>query len=263
LLIQGRVAHLSGDFGAAFASMQGSLALWRSLADRRFTCLALNLLGGVAVPLGRYEEARSYLEESLALTTQIGDRWGMGTAYRNLAAVVLAQGEVAEAQSLLHKSLELFRELDLRWDIARSVVLLGDAAAATNALDEAKKQYAEAIRLAEASQLRPITLDAMLSVARLDARAGDQTRAAELARTVSDHPASTGEAKEAAACLRAELQAGGAPDINTEAGVSEPRSCEALISEILAESELQSQPKCSPKSTTKPKPITGGGGVKV
>ncbi len=265
LLIQGRIAHLSGDFGAAFASMQGSLALWRSLADRRFTCLALNLLGGVAVPLGRNEEARNYLEESLALTTQMGDRWGMGTAYRNLAAVVLAQGEVAEAQSLLHQSLELFRELDLRWDIARSVVLLGDAAAATNALDDAKKQYAEAIRLAEASQLRPITLDAMLSVARLDARAGDLTRAAELARTVSDHPASTGEAKEAAARLRAELQAGGAPAINTEAGVSEPRSCEALISEILAESELQTQPKRGPKSTTKPKPkpIKGGGGVKV
>lgn len=254
LLIQGRVAHLSGDFSAAFASMQGSLALWRSLADRRFTCLALNLLGGVAVPLGRYEEARSYLEESLALTTQMGDRWGMGTAYRNLAAVVLAQGEVAEARSLLHKSLEFFRELDLRWDIARSLVLLGDAAAATNALDAARKQYAEAIRLAEASQLRPITLDAMLSLARLNARAGDIARAAELARTVGDHPASTGEAKEASARLRAELQAGGASDIRTEAGVSEPRSCETLISEILAYSESQTKPKGRPKPRTKPKP---------
>ncbi len=138
---------------------------------------------------------------------------------------------------MLHKSLAYFRELDLRWDSARWLVLLGDASLAANEPDQARRFYTDAVRLAEQSQVRPITLDAMLGLAQVHARAGNVARSEALLNAVLDYAANTHGAKEGAQ-LVGQRAAEDRPKAN---GGNERRPFDALITEILAEAEPQSE----------------------
>jgi tetratricopeptide (TPR) repeat protein len=73
----GRVAYRQGEYAAARALHEESLALGRQHGDRQGIALSLNNLGMVARKEGDHEAASSFYRESLALRREVGDRLGM------------------------------------------------------------------------------------------------------------------------------------------------------------------------------------------
>jgi predicted ATPase len=213
----GHVDSLTGDYQRGYEQMQEGLRLWRALGDPHSISLGLNFLVETQLALGRHAEAIASMKESLALSERTKNRWGMGTAYRYLGLAHLAAGQSAEARGCLQKSLETFGDYFKGWDIAKTLIYLGEAHAMAGERPEARTTLLEALRLAHDIHSSPLTLDALLGLADLDAQAGDVEKAWQLADCVARHAASTAKARARAARLCAE----------TEARLT-PEQCEAL-----------------------------------
>jgi tetratricopeptide (TPR) repeat protein len=203
----GNIDSLMGEYQKGYDQMQAGLKLWRELGDPHSISLGLNFLVDTQIALGRHEEAIASMRESIALCERTQNRWGMGTAYRYLGLAHLAAGQYAEARGCLQKSLEAFGDYFKGWDIARTLIYLGEAHSMAGERPEARTTLLEALRLAHDIHSSPLTLDALLGLADLDAQAGDVEKAWQLADCVARHAASTAEARARAARLCAETEA--------------------------------------------------------
>jgi tetratricopeptide (TPR) repeat protein len=151
-----------GEYDRAQAYLEESLALSRSLRDRRGMAFSLNDLGEVARKQGAYERARGHFEESLSLLLQFGDNWLIANSYRNLAGVATEAGDEERAADLLPQSLALFQALGDRWGIAQCLELGGRLAAGRERWAAAAQLLAgaEALRRSIDTQLDPYELEA-------------------------------------------------------------------------------------------------------
>ncbi len=156
----GYLTHLRGDHQAGYDRMVAVLTPWRAVGDPRSISLALNHLSPAAVQLGRYQEAEAFLQEGMGLCQEMGDRWGVGTALRYLGLAALAQGDAARAQALLRQSLDVHQGFVAGWDIARTLLYLAEAARALGEMDAARAHCAEALAVAEASNLPSLAEEA-------------------------------------------------------------------------------------------------------
>src|SRR5208282_1687155 len=84
----GVLAFYQGDYPAARALEEESLAIRRELGDRSGIAGSLGNLGNVASGQGDYPAARALYEGSLAIRRELGDRIGIFYALEGLAAVV-------------------------------------------------------------------------------------------------------------------------------------------------------------------------------
>ncbi|MGE5103985.1 MAG: ATP-binding protein, partial [Betaproteobacteria bacterium] len=139
----GALAWKQGDYSAARALYEQSLALHRELGDRGGAGAVLSNLGLLAYEQGDYANARALHEESLAIDRQSGDRWGVAVSLIHLGSIASAQGDPGAARRLYEESLTLFREVGDRGHIAnalRSLAALcsqqGDDAAAQALYEE-------------------------------------------------------------------------------------------------------------------------------
>jgi predicted ATPase/DNA-binding winged helix-turn-helix (wHTH) protein/Tfp pilus assembly protein PilF len=139
----GHMAHNLGDYAAAWALFEESLALGRARGDTRGMATALNNLGWVATHRGDLTEARALSEESLALGRALGTAEGIATSLNNLGFVAYFQGAYAAAAALHQESLEHWRALgDTRGiaiascNIGRIAHRQGDYGRATALLEE-------------------------------------------------------------------------------------------------------------------------------
>jgi tetratricopeptide (TPR) repeat protein len=82
------VALNQGDYPAARALYEESLAIRRELGDRFGIAGSLNDLGDVVCKQGDYPAAGALYEESLAINRELGDRSGIPYSLEGLAAVV-------------------------------------------------------------------------------------------------------------------------------------------------------------------------------
>ena len=146
----GHLAHNLGDFTAARALFEESLALWRELGDQQGIATSLNDLGWVVLCQGDYAMARSLSQEGLALWRELGDQQGIATSLHNLGRVAHCQGDYAAARALHQESLALRRELGDKRGIAFSLTHLGwamhkhgDYRGATTLLEEALALFQE------------------------------------------------------------------------------------------------------------------------
>ncbi|HLV79403.1 MAG TPA: tetratricopeptide repeat protein, partial [Chthonomonadaceae bacterium] len=121
----GNVAYIQGDHAIARASYEESLALYRKSADDRGIASSLNGLGHVTKDQGDYAAARACYKESLALYRKSGDRQGIAYLLLNLGLVAYFQGDYAAAQAHYHEGLAKFRELGDRPGTATSLHNLG------------------------------------------------------------------------------------------------------------------------------------------
>jgi predicted ATPase len=124
----GNVAVNQGDHSAARALQEQSLAIYRELGDRFGTANTLNNLGVVALNQGDYPAARALHEESLAISRELGNRHSIALSLSNVGHVALDQGDYPAARALLEESLAIRRELGDRHGIATSLSNLGYAA---------------------------------------------------------------------------------------------------------------------------------------
>jgi tetratricopeptide (TPR) repeat protein len=123
----GSLSGLLGDYTAARALCEESLAIAREREDGKSAGDALHTLGILVLEQGDVPAARAFLEESLTLRRAAGDRAGM-------AASLLAQGDLvlgnmpSLASALYQESLALRRALGDQQGIAGALNNLGEAA---------------------------------------------------------------------------------------------------------------------------------------
>jgi len=117
----GIVAHEQGDYQAARALHEESLALMRELGDRGRIASSLGNLGRVAHEQGDYPAARALHEESLAITRELGDRVGIAGSLNALGRVARDLGDSASARAHHRGGMAIVRELGDRRGIADSM----------------------------------------------------------------------------------------------------------------------------------------------
>jgi predicted ATPase/DNA-binding winged helix-turn-helix (wHTH) protein len=124
----GVLCYFQGDYPAARAFHEESLAIRRGLGDRPGVAVSLGNLANVALHQGDYPAARALLEESLAIHRELGDRFGIAVSLSNLGNVGVNQGDYPAARALYEESLAICRELGHRFGIAASLSNLGNVA---------------------------------------------------------------------------------------------------------------------------------------
>jgi len=186
----GVLAAMQGDYPAAYAFNEESLALHRQLGNPNSIAYGLNNLANIAVQQGAYERAcalyaetnellrttgdahgrafglinladakarlgdmaaaRAHFEESMAVFEQHGDRWGMASALDSFGLVAGRQGDVAEARSFHDRAMTISRELGDGRGVARALSHLADLAADEGDIERAAALLRESIALRRA-----------------------------------------------------------------------------------------------------------------
>jgi predicted ATPase/transcriptional regulator with XRE-family HTH domain len=207
---------------------------WRKTGDPRFTAFGLNCLSLGAIAVGKYEEARAASEESIAINRLVGDRWGLGVSYRGLGLVAQAHDEHAMALDSLRRSLQIFTELGSHWDVART---LSDIAQSTFAIGndyEARNLWRESLRLAMDTQGLLAAIDAIVGIAGMETKEGNNQQALELVTVVLNHPAATQEARNRAQVLQGILASQLAPkQFETIQSLVKNRSFQSIVDDML------------------------------
>ena len=183
----GNLAKLQGDYAAAGAAYEQSLALWRAACDRRGIANAVFNLGeaargqgdyaravayyedglrlhrelendeGVAAALtglgiaarnrGELDQAEAYYEEALVYHRRRGDRQALAVVLNNLATVAGSRGRLKRAAALQEESLALRRELGDPRGTALALKNLADIATLQGDPGQAATRLAEAVEL--------------------------------------------------------------------------------------------------------------------
>jgi predicted ATPase len=125
----GALAWTQGDFSAAQAHLEQSIARYRTLGDGADLAYALLFRGNIALVHGDAEDARQRNTEALALLTTAGDRWGTALAHTWLGDALLALGDPAAARTQHEESLARFRQIDDGWGAALPLHALANLAA--------------------------------------------------------------------------------------------------------------------------------------
>lgn len=139
------LARTQGDYGAARALLEESLAISRALGDRRGVADALSNLGVVNQEQREYALARTLLEESLAIRRELGDERGALGPLVNLGNTVYQQGDYALARSLLEEGLAKSRTLGDTYVLATVLDSLGSVARAQGDVDGQRARYEESL----------------------------------------------------------------------------------------------------------------------
>lgn len=143
----GNLADTQGDYDAARAYYEESLAVYRELGDRRGAARPLNGLGLVSLGQGDFVTARSFLEESLAIKRELAGLSSISIALNNLGLVAHAQGDYTTARAYLEEALDIDRRLKNKDAIATSLVNLGAVTLDDGRYGEARPLLIESLAL--------------------------------------------------------------------------------------------------------------------
>jgi len=116
-----RVASAQSDYSAARVLLEKSLVHRRELGDRMGIADTLNSLGNIAFEKGDYSTAGEAHQESLAIRRELGERGGIAAAQNDLGNVAFEQGDYLAANALYEESLAIQHELRDRRGIAFSL----------------------------------------------------------------------------------------------------------------------------------------------
>jgi tetratricopeptide (TPR) repeat protein len=140
LLGAGQLALTQGDHATAWASLQDSIAVHRSIGDPRGTAEALLGAGFAARLQERYDTATALLEEGLTLARATGHGFIAAACLHHLGMI---SGDVRRdnpaARHLLEESLSLYRALNFPRFIALVLGSLGGVAIADGQYDRANE----------------------------------------------------------------------------------------------------------------------------
>jgi predicted ATPase/DNA-binding SARP family transcriptional activator len=122
------LAWMQGDYEAATALFEESLAIERRMQDRLEIAWSLHQLGHVASDQGDFERARTLYDESLAIFRELDDPSGISTSLSDQANVALKRGDQEAARSLYEESLAIAQASGNRVSIAVALNNLGKIA---------------------------------------------------------------------------------------------------------------------------------------
>jgi predicted ATPase/DNA-binding winged helix-turn-helix (wHTH) protein len=176
----GVLAFYQGDYPAARALDEESLAIRRELGDRRGISDSLNNLGTVAVEQGDHPTARALFEECLAIQRELGDRFGITVSLNNLGYVVLNQGDYPAARALHEESLAIGRELGNPHSISMALSNVGHVALDQGDYPAARALHEESLVIRRELGDRIGILYALEGLAAVVASLRDSLRAARI-----------------------------------------------------------------------------------
>jgi len=202
----GMVCLMQGEHETALAYLQESVEVMRSIHHPRGSAINLARLAAAAMRLGRLAAAQGYLEESLEITRRLHDRWGIGNAFNYLGLLAQEQGNLERAEALIRDSVNLFVEDGDQIMLASTLADLGYILIDKNSDLEARQSFLQTLQVASQSQTRPAILHALAGIATLDARAGKNELAFELATYCHQHVSSSWRTKHHAEKLCIELR---------------------------------------------------------
>jgi len=237
----GKLAREQGDYEAALALFEKSLAIWRHLGDKRGIAAALSglarttqhlgdhageealvredrrsrrasghthgiasaadNLGIVAEAQGDYTAARGLFEESLAIDKALGNQAGIAASLAHLGSVATAQGDYAAARALLDESLGIHRQLGDQRSIAAVLHLLGDVADAEGDRDRALRLHEESLAIRRRVGDRPGTARSLLALGVHARRRRRYAQAHECFQESLPITQETGNRRDIATCL--------------------------------------------------------------
>jgi predicted ATPase/DNA-binding NarL/FixJ family response regulator/uncharacterized protein HemY len=146
-LVAGLLADQQGEFPAAQAQLEASLALGRQPGSARETAAALGGLARVHQRQGDHATARAYAEESLGLWRQLHADYGIAGVLFTLGRIAYMQGEYGSARARFSEALAIYREQGDAWNIALTLNSLGLAARAQADYGEARQLLEESLAL--------------------------------------------------------------------------------------------------------------------
>jgi len=144
----GMLAAGQGDYPAASAALEASLAVHRALGDPTSIAAALSNVASVATERGDLDRARDLYTESVAYARETGQTRTTAPALLNLADVASRQGHETEAQERYEEAIAGFRAAGDQFGVAlalgRGAIInlrAGDSASARDRHREALEIY--------------------------------------------------------------------------------------------------------------------------
>lgn len=104
-------AYFQGDRARLKAMLEESMAIWKTVGDKKGLAKTLDDLGRLASAQGDFAIAEQFYREGLDLCREQGDKPGTGRALLSLGNVAAAQRDWTKATALLQESLVAYREL--------------------------------------------------------------------------------------------------------------------------------------------------------
>jgi predicted ATPase/DNA-binding CsgD family transcriptional regulator len=143
---------LQGDYPAARALGEESVALCRALEDKRDLAFSLLWLSSTSGSQGDQKTAALFDEESVALFRQVEDRWGVAFALFGLGIATSSLHNYSLARSYYEEGLALSRALGDKWIEALILSGLGVAAFAQEDYSMARPLLEEGVSLLRAQR---------------------------------------------------------------------------------------------------------------
>lgn len=147
LLSIGILARNLGEFEKAFASLTGSLEIYKDTGDKNGILSCLNNLGITASDQGNYVQALKYFDESIFIGRETGNKNEIAITLLNLGTVSYHQGNYEQAEKFFEESLMINRETDNKQGIAMCLNNLGSLTSRKENFEKAKKLYYESLIL--------------------------------------------------------------------------------------------------------------------
>jgi ATP/maltotriose-dependent transcriptional regulator MalT len=172
------------DIRAARGLAEESLAILRTLDDRRRLANSLHNLARFVVHQGDYAAARPLFEESLGLWRELGDRWGLAAVLRAMSVLAIVEGDHERAWRDIAECLRIARSTGDTLHVATGLIEKGWLEQLEGQLDLARAHLVESLALLSSMGARK-TFDyaAILALlARIHLAAGDDGAAATALR---------------------------------------------------------------------------------
>ncbi|MDQ3855138.1 MAG: helix-turn-helix domain-containing protein [Chloroflexota bacterium] len=181
LFVTGTMACGQADFDASRPLLEGSVAHFRSLGEKRGLAYALGSLSFVAVGQREYNRGSTLMEDATSLFLEIGEVWPACALRNNLTAVPLSLGEYERAADLAREGLTLARESGDRLNTCASLCILGTVALTQGECEMTTRLLKEALQLAWGMRDEAHTRVCLQGLAAVAGVLGHPERAARLA----------------------------------------------------------------------------------
>jgi predicted ATPase len=177
LIGAGTLAQNQGDYIAARAFFEESLAIWREVGDKKGIATSLHNLGWIAWRQSDYPRAHSLSEEALTLHRDLDNKLGMAHSLNNLGWVAHHRGDYAAARFFHEQSLALRRELGDNRAVAFALTNLGWAIQKQGDYEQSISLIHEARRLFKQVGDKQLLAFSSLILANVLHEHGDQSEA--------------------------------------------------------------------------------------
>jgi predicted ATPase/Tfp pilus assembly protein PilF len=201
----GNVAWSRGELDRATQLYAEAMTILRDERDLSGMWVTVNNLGVIAASRGQYTEAQHRFREGLALQEQLNNPRMKANVLHNLGCAAREAGDHARARKWLQESLEISERMGYQSMAGLTLVGIAELEIRDRNDSAGAAALQRALRSAAAARNQPLSLEALLTLARLRLRQGDARGAAELVAVTAHHPSGDDDLRRKSAELLAEI----------------------------------------------------------